>query len=253
MKLLIPKVPARMKPLSGFAHFAHLTLLTLLPGLLYILVRVDFSQLGFALIVLSKWRMFAVRPRHWPANIRANAADIMVGISLLVFMINSSTRVWQFVWALAYGVWLLVIKRASNVFMVSVQALIAQSLALMALFLGLGDAPIVVLVGLTWVICYVAARHFFFSFEEAYTKLLSYTWGYFGAALVWILAHWLLFYGVVAQPTLLLSVLGFGLAALYYLEKTDRLSNLLRRQFVFVVVAIVTIVIAFSDWGDKAI
>lgn len=253
MKFLSTKVPARMKPLSGFAHFAHLLLVVLLPTLLYVLVRVDFPQLGLALILLSKWRMFAVKPRHWPANIRANAVDIMVGVSLLVFMINSSAQAWQLIWALAYGVWLLVIKPASGVLMVSAQALIAQLLALMTLFLALGDAPIAVLVALTWVICYMAARHFFFSFDEAYTKLLCYTWGYFGAALVWVLSHWLLFYGVVAQPTLLLTVIGFGLAALYYLEKADRLSGLLRRQFVFVMVAIVVIVIAFSDWGDKTI
>jgi len=67
------------------------------------------------------------------------------------------------------------------------------------------------------------------------------------------LAHWLLFYGVVSQPTLFLSVLGFGIGTLYYLEKRDRLSVLVRRQFVFVMVAIIVIVVVLADWGDKTL
>lgn len=252
MKLLKP-IAKRVKPVSGFAHFFHLGLTALLPVLLFVLVRTDFAPVGLVLIILAKWRMFAVKPRHWPANIRANAVDLMVGVSVLVFMLNSDSASWQLVWAVLYAVWLLIIKPASGVLMVSAQALTAQTLALMALFLALGDAPAYILVPAAWLICYMAARHFFFSFDESLTKLFAYSWGYFGAALTWVLSHWLLFYGVVAQPTVLLSVIGFGLAALYYLEKTDRLSSLLRRQFVFVMVAIIVIVIAFSDWGDKTI
>jgi hypothetical protein len=48
-------------------------------------------------------------------------------------------------------------------------------------------------------------------------------------------------------------VLGFGLAAMYYLGERDKLSNLLRRQFVFIMIAIIVVVLVFSDWGDKAI
>jgi len=102
-------------------------------------------------------------------------------------------------------------------------------------------------------ICYLAAHHFFDSFDEPYAKLLSYAWGYFGAALVWVLGHWLLFYGVVAQPVLIIGALGFGLATLYYLDHHDRLSQTLQRQFIFIMVAIVLIVLIFSDWGDKIV
>lgn len=248
------QLAAKIKPATGFSHFFHLLLNILLPVLLYTLIRWgDFVQLGFALILLSKWRMFAVRPRHWPANVRANAVDIMVGMSVLVFMANSGSGMWQLIWAVVYGIWLLFIKPGSSTFMVSMQAAIGQLVALVALFIAWPEAPIAGLVVATWFICYAAARHFLVSFDESLTNLLAHLWGYFAAALVWVLSHWLLFYGVISQPALLLSVLGFGLAALYYLEKMDRLSTLLRRQFIFVMIAIVVIVIAFSDWGDKAI
>ena len=244
---------ARIKPKSGVAHALHIGLTILLPALVFILVRIHVVPLALTVILLSKWRMFAVKPRHWPANIRANAVDLIVGISMLVFMAHSATTSWQLIWAVAYGIWLLSIKPGSSTFMVSLQALLAQTVGFMALFLRWGDISTAGLVLAAWVIAYSAARHFFSAFDDPTIRFLSYMWGYFAAGLVWVLSHWLLFYGVLAQPTLLISVLGFGLGTLYYLEKTDRLSILIRRQLIFVMIAIVIIVITFSDWGDKTI
>jgi len=107
----------------------------------------------------------------------------------------------------------------------------------------------------TGAICYLSARHFFDSFDESYTKLLAYLWAYFGAALAWLLGHWLLFYahGVISQPTLILSIIGYGLAAMYYFDHSERLNTTLRRQFIFIIVAIMFVVLTFSDWGDKVV
>lgn len=247
------QLAAKIKPATGFSHVLHLLLMALLPALLFILVRMDFVPLAFVLVLLSKWRMLAVKPRHWPANIRANGIDVIVGLAAVVFMAHSGTQLWQFIWALMYAFWLIFIKPGGGTLMISLQALLGQVAGLMAVFMAFGSAHQAALVGLVWLVCYMAARHFYTIFDEPLTRFLSHLWGYFGAALTWILSHWLLFYGVVAQPTLLLTVLGFGLAGLYYLEKHDRLSILVRRQVVFVMIAIVVIVIAFSDWGDKTI
>lgn len=243
----------RLKPKSGFSHFFHLGLNAILPALLFVLVRMGFVPLAASLIVLAKWRMFAVRPRYWPANLRANGVDLTVGFAAVIFMANSGTGSWQLVWAVAYAIWLIVIKPGTSIWKTSLQALIAQTAGLMALFMALGDASLVVLVGLTWLICYAVARHFFTSFEEPYTSLYAHTWGYFAAALVWLLGHWLVFYGIVAQPTLLLTVLSFGFAALYYLEQTDRLSVMVRRNFVVMMIAIVLVVILLTDWSGTTV
>jgi len=247
------KLASRIKPKSGFSHFLHLGLTALLPALVYVFVQMGFNNLALAVILLSKWRMLAVRPRHWWPNIRANAVDIIVGVSILIFMINATTDVWLLFWAATYGIWLIFIKPGSSSWMISLQALIGQACGLMALFLGWPDAPLGGLVALGWLICYSSARHFFSSFDEPYTSLMAHAWGYFAAALIWVLGHWLLFYGVVSQPTLLLTVIGYGLATLYYLDHTDRLSSLVRKQFIFIMVAIVVIVLVFSDWGDKSV
>jgi len=243
----------RIKPANGISHVFYLGFVFILPVAVLLLVRLNFVQLAFSIIVLSKWRMFAVRPRFWPANIRANAVDLMVGLSIVVFMTHSSGYMVQILWAIAYGVWLLVIKPASGLGWVTTQAFIGQFAALTALYLAWSAGPVYGLTLLTGLFCFLAARHFLDAYDEPYAKMLSYTWGYFGAALAWLVSHWLLFYGYIALPTLLLSALGYGLAVLYYLDHKDKLSKGLQRQIVFIMLAIVLVVLAFSDWGDKVI
>ncbi len=243
----------KLKPASGFANLLHQGLLVVLPIVVFVFVRLDFVQLALSIIVLSKWRMFAVRARFWPANIRANSVDLMVGLSVVLFMTHTDSFMIQALWAVAYAGWLLFIKPASSMAMITSQAFIGQLAALMALYLAWANGPVYGLTTLTGLICYLAARHFFDAFDEPYAKMLAYVWGYFGAALAWLLSHWLLFYSQVSQPTLLLSTIGYGLAVIYYLDHYDRLSKGTRRQFVFIMMAIILVVLAFSDWGNKVV
>jgi hypothetical protein len=233
----------KIKPAGGFSRLAHVGLNILLALLVFVLVRINFIQLALAIILLSKWRMFVVRPRFWPANIRANAIDIIVGLSLLLFMVHTSSAGLQLAYAALYAAWLVVIKPASSPLFVSAQALIGLLFGLTALFVGLGDDALYWLVLATGLVCYLAARHFFDSFDEPYARLLSYLWAYFGAALVWVLGRWLLFYGFLAQPTLLLVAIGYGVAALYYLDHNDRLSKLVRSEIMITTAVIVLAVV----------
>lgn len=245
---------SKIKPTSGISHVLHLALLVILPIVVFVLVRLNFVQLALSIVVLSKWRMLAVRPRFWSANVRANAVDIMVGLSVVLFMAHAANNLAvQLVWVALYAAWLIAIKPASDTLMVSIQAGIGQFVALMALYMAWTDGPLYGLTFLTGLICFMAARHFFDAFDEPYAKMLSYTWGYFGAALAWLLSHWLIFYGVISQPTLVLSVLGYGLAGMYYLDHQERLGKGVRRQLIFIMVAVIVVILAFSDWGDKVV
>ncbi len=255
MAYMMRLLAARIKPAHGFSQLVHVGLLLALPAALIILVRLGggFVDVALCLVLLSKWRMFAVRPRFWPAIIRASAVDVTVGISVVLFMANSMNGYVQLFWGALYAVWLIFVKPSSGMMLVSLQAMLGQLSGLMAIFLVWSDGPLFGLILLVGAVCYVSARHFFDNFDEPYAKLLSYTWGYFGAALVWVLGHWLLFYGLIAQPTLMLSVIGYGLAVLYYFDHTDRLSSGLRRQFLFIMIAVIIIILAFSDWGNKVV
>ncbi|HET7301824.1 MAG TPA: hypothetical protein VFI74_00650 [Candidatus Saccharimonadales bacterium] len=243
----------KLKPASGFSKVLHIGFNVLLPLAAFILVRIDFAQLALLVVLLSKWRIIAVRPRFWLANLRANAVDIMVGVSMVIFMVAASDQMFQLFWVVVYGLWLTLLKPASGMAMVALQAGFSFICGLMALSIGWDAAPLYGLVLLTGGICYVSAHHFFDAFDEPHTRLLSYIWGYFGAALTWVLGHWLLFYGLIPQNTLLLLPLGYGLATLYYLDHRDRLSKNVRRQILFIMVAVVSIIIIFSDWGNKIV
>ncbi len=243
----------KLQPTKGVSSFLHMGLLLVLPAAIFVLIRLNLAIPAGVIVVLSKWRMFAVRPRFWPANIRANAVDLMVGLSTVLFVAYFDSLMTQLLFVLAYAVWLIAIKPGTTMMMITAQAFIGQLAALSALYLTWAGGPTYALTLLTGLFCFWAARHFLDAFDEPYARMLAYFWGYFGAALAWLLSHWLLFYRGVALTTLLLSTLGYGIAGLYYLDHTDRLSKSLRRQFVFVMLAIVVLVLAFSDWGDKVV
>lgn len=241
----------RIKPRGGFSVLLHSLLTILMPFAVYTLVRVEFAQLAIVLVLLSKWRMFAVKARHWPAHIRANAVDIIVGISAVLFMTKTHSQSMQFAWAVLYGVWLVVVKPRSTTVWVGVQAMIGQFAGLAALYSSFGSADTSVLVIVTALICYLSARHFFTAFDETMGRTTAYVWAYFGASVAWLLSHWLLFYGVMAQPVLILVVVGYALAALYYFDHMGKLSKNIQRQFIAVLTAILLFLIVFSDWRDK--
>lgn len=248
-KLLTGKIPGKIRPSKGFSHFFHLGFIALLPILVFIFVRLELFSVALAIILLSKWRIFAVRPRHWPAHFRTNAVDIIFSISILAFMTATTSMSWQLIWVALFEAWLLFIKRGSSAIMVSIQALLAQLLGLIALFVAFEGASLgIYIIGVS-LIAYFSARHFFGSFEEKHFDAYSWSWALVGACLTWVLGHWLLFYGPVAQLAIFLSVIAYGLAALYYLSETDKLSTLVQRQVVFVMVAVISVLLILSDWG----
>jgi hypothetical protein len=244
---------SKLKPARGYSHVFYLALNILLPVLAYILVRIDFVAVAIFLIFLSKWRMFAVRPRYWIANLISNGVDIMAAISFVVFMASTTVAWWQLFWMLAYIWWLLWLKPRYDVLSVSAQAMIGQLLGLSLLYLKFGDSSIVILVAGTWLVTYLSARHYLTSFEEVHGALLAHIWAYFSASLAFILGHWLLFYGTIAQIIVVLTTVGYGLAALYYLDATERLPSTLKRQMLSIMLAILVIIVLFSNWTGSTL
>ena len=158
------------------------------------------------------------------------------------------------IWSLLiFEIWVLYLKPGTSTLLIGFQALAAMLSGVTAVFLSFESAPSIVYVVLSAAIGYFSARHFFNAYEETHGVQYSWLWAFFSGSLVWILSHWLLFYGQVAQPAVFLSVIGYGLAGLYYLHEHDKLTLMVRRQIIFVVFAVVFVMIAFSNWGDGII
>lgn len=232
----------KLKPSRGYAHVFYVSLNVLLPLTVVVLVRGAFAWLAIALILLSKWRMFAVRPRFWGANIRANAIDIIVGLSVLGFMVTATTGWYQGIYAVLWILWLIILKPKSDVLSVSLQACIGFGAGLTAIFALWSTQSLIMLIFAVGFLSFFAAYHFFYSFDEPHRTLLAYLWAYFAAALTWILGHWLVFYWFIAQPTVILVSVGMVLGTLYYLDHFDRLTAVLRRQLVFIGIATLVII-----------
>jgi hypothetical protein len=244
----------KLKPKNGFSHLLHIGYNILFPLFLYILFILFGSWPAIVLIIISKWRVFAVRPRYWLPNLRANGVDIIIAFSYLAFLTDLTSTTMRLILIVLYAIWLTLIKPKSSSIYIGLQAFLAQFIGLMAVF-GFQSSSTpssALLIIATWLVCYITARHFFSMFDEPFTSLYSHTWGYFGASLVWVLSHWLIYYyGTYAQPTILLSVIGFSLGSLFYLKQNERLNIQLRRQIVMVMVAILFVVVFLSDWSSK--
>jgi hypothetical protein len=176
---------------------------------------------AYLLIVLSKWRVFAVRPRFWWANLQTNMVDLFVGLSTVTLIWQASgTFLIQFLLAALYAAWLLILKPRSNRSMMALQGGVSQFLSLTAVFsiAHYLDSSIVVLA--CALIGYVTARHVLGSYEEDDQTLLSAVWGFFIAELGWLSYHWVVAYEItqtllLPQVAIIAGLFSFVVARFY--------------------------------------
>ena len=74
--------------------------------------------IGFILVLLSKWRMFAVRPHYLWLNIKSNLVDLIVGFSFVLLAFFSGTTILpvHYILAAAYVLWLILVKPRTAAF-----------------------------------------------------------------------------------------------------------------------------------------
>jgi hypothetical protein len=177
---------------------------------------------GIALVLLSKWRIFAVRVRYWYANILSNLVDIIVSVSyvLLLFTftqagLNPGQELAVLGLAtLLYSAWLLLLKpRSKRSFMVA-QAGVAILLGTWALFTVTYNWPVTFTVLGMWLIGYSATRHILSTYDdETYSLLLGLFWGFVFAQIGWVSYHWAIAYtlpftgGVLLPQVTILAIL----------------------------------------------
>ena len=151
----------------------------------------DLPVLAYLLVILSKWRVLAVRPRFWWDNFQANFLDLLLGVSVVTMLWQAQgVTLLQIIIACLYAIWLIALKPMTSRLAMQSQAAIAQFVAITALLSTSFSWPSWAVVACMWIIGYVAARHTLVSFEEDDITLLSIIWGLVVAELGWITYHW---------------------------------------------------------------
>jgi hypothetical protein len=227
----------------------------LLPITILLLVRLfDPPYLAVLLVLLSKWRIFALRPRFWWVNIKANLVDVLVGLSTVGLMyIAGNDHIWlQVLFAILYGVWLLVVKPKSGAHGVMLQAGIAQFVSLTALFHFYHLPEAFALVG-CFLIGYVCARHMISNYEEPYIELTSALWGLFVLELGWLCYRWMIVYNLglpvlIPQIALIMLVIGFCAARMYHANKHGTMTTSTLRGTALFGAGLLAIILLFSPW-----
>jgi hypothetical protein len=183
---------------SLFSEIIYIALnIALAVGVLGVVLAVESPYAAFLLVLLSKWRVLAVRPRYWFANLQSNLIDIIVGLSVVVLLYAAgSAFAAQVLITILYVVWLLFIKPRSKRSFIAVQAGTATFFGITALMLVSYNWDVSLVVGLMWVIGYSAARHVLGSYEEAHVSFYSLAWGLLFAELGWLMYHWTFAYSL---------------------------------------------------------
>lgn len=243
----------------NIASSAVHVLLNILLGMGAVLVTVFSANpaLGIILVIMSKWRVFAVRSRYLLINIKANLVDFIVGLSvvLLAFYAGASLLPVHILLMIIYVVWLLFIKPLS-----SEPAYLAQSL--IAVFLGISATTImsaslnsVVAALLAFLIGYAASRHVLVQTEAENFTLTTLTCGLVFAEVAWMCHTWAIIYtfgdtGVrIPQAALILTIFAFvynyARQAMLKYREDFRFRNIIG-PVVFGVLLVGIIVIFFS-------
>lgn len=214
------KSPARRMRLSEAAYY--FLNLALAGGVLVLSATLETPLAALALFLVSKWRIFAVRPRYWFAHLQANLVDIIVGVSTVILINQTGSLAIQGVVASLFAIWLLFVKPRSSRTFVAIQAGTALFLGINATLAIAYSVDSSVTVAAMWLIGYASARHVISSYDDTHRLFISLVWGLVMAELGWLAYHWSIAYFLpgtgglqVAQASLIGLMLSFMAERVY--------------------------------------
>lgn len=173
--------------------------------------------IGIALVLLSKWRVLAVRPRFWAVNLLSNLTDFIVGASFVLIAYCSGT-VWlpiHFILAIGYVIWLVFLKPRSSELAAEIQSLICVFLGTTATVMLFASSDAIFMTIFCGLIGLSACRHVLVQSDENEFGLLTLSSGLIAAEIAWLSNSWLIVYTfgttgiMVPQLSIILTVFAF--------------------------------------------
>ena len=214
--------------------------------------------LGLLLVLVSKWRVFAVRGRYLWLNIKSNLVDIIVGVSvvLITYYAGATFLPVNALLAIFYCVWLLFIKPMSSEKATLVQSLIAVFLGMSAAATAAANLNAIVVVLVAFLVGYAASRHVLVQSSDRDFTLTTLVCGLVFAEVAWLCQSWAIVYtfgasGIrIPQVAIILTIFAFvynyARQAMIKYQDDFRFKHILG-PVVFGVVLIGIIVIWFSN------
>jgi len=251
---------------SFLSEVVYVVLNVALAVALMIIVRTTGSLwLAFALVLLSKWRVLAVRPRFWFANVQADLVSLIVSLGFVVFLYDTNplpntndtqSIIIQIIAVLLYIGWLLFLKSRSKREYVVAQAAIALFVGVTAIYVMAYDWSASPVVLLMWLVGYATARHVLSSYDEPHIILMSLAWGLASAEIGWIAYHWTIAYRLPILTSLFLPrvsiiMLCFGFLAYksydsYFHHQKIRINDIMM-PLIFTISLVAVLVTAFNS------
>lgn len=213
---------------------------------------------GLVLVVLSKWRTFAVRPHYWLINLKSNLVDFIVGSSFIFMTYCAGTKlsILHIILILGYVSWLIFLKPWSSTNAAKVQAFTSILVGTIAITLMSASANSVFILLGSFIIGYGASRHVLIQSDSQDSDFISLLAGLLLAEVAWLCRSWLIVYMfgksgiIIPQFSIIAMILAFCLSHIY--------KNILRRDgkfkfadsalpVIFSIILIVIIIIWFSN------
>lgn len=193
--------------------------LNLLLGIGAVLITVlsNSPVLGLILVLVSKWRVFAVRSRFLLLNLKSNLVDIIVGVSvvLLTYYAGPSFLPVDFILMVIYCIWLLIIKPLSSENATLIQSLIAVFLGISASTITSATLNPIIIALLAFLIGYAGSRHVLSQTNDPNFTLSTLVCGLVFAEVAWLCYSWSIIYtfgstGVrIPQLAIILTIFAF--------------------------------------------
>ena len=193
--------------------------LNILLGISSVLITVFSGSplLGLLLVLLSKWRIFAVRRRYLWLNLKSNLVDLIVGISvvLLSYYAGSTLLPVHFVLMAFYVIWLVAIKPQSSEQATLTQSLFAVFLGISAVVFMTSDISSIITILLAFLIGYAASRHVLSQTNTKDFTLTTLVCGLIFSEIAWLCDSWSIVYtfgstGIrIPQVAIILTIFAF--------------------------------------------
>ena len=173
--------------------------------------------LGLILVLISKWRVFAVRVRYLWLSIKSNLVDIIVGVSvvLLTYLAGPKFLAVDFVLMVFYPIWLLFIKPLSSDKATMIQSLIAVFLGISAVAMLTASFDAIFMILFAFIIGYAASRHVLAQSSEQDFTFSTLICGLIFSELAWLAHTWSIIYtfgasGIrIPQIAIILTIFAF--------------------------------------------